>query len=104
MPSLACASATAARLAAQQRSSTLGGHSRPAQAAAAAPEAPGSCCAAAGKALPAVDARDAVYLLNPSGDLPATQSTFEGLFRQQRGWQVCRAGAQSASAAHLPYG
>ncbi len=70
MPNLACASATAARLAEQQLQCS---------AAAAVPEA---------KAVPKVDTRDAVYLLNPSGDLPATQATFEGLFRAQAGWQV----------------
>ncbi|KAK9822647.1 hypothetical protein WJX81_003434 [Elliptochloris bilobata] len=34
-----------------------------------------------------VDARKAVYLLNPSGDLPATQAAFEAWFAQQPGWQ-----------------
>lgn len=35
-----------------------------------------------------VDAHDAVYVLNPSGDLAHTQDTFQGLFQQQPGWQV----------------
>lgn len=35
-----------------------------------------------------VDPSEAVYLLNPSGDLPTTQATFEGYFAQQPGWQV----------------
>ena len=35
-----------------------------------------------------MDAHDAVYLLNPSGDLAHTQDTFQGLFQQQPGWQV----------------
>ena len=94
MPSLACASATAARQASQPRSSTPPAQQSP--VAEAASEAPGGCGAAAGEAMPkqatcpAVDARNAVYLLNPSGDLPATQATFESLFRQQHGWQVWR--------------
>ena len=37
-----------------------------------------------------MDARDAVYMLNPSGDLPHTQDTFLGFFQQQPGWQVIK--------------
>lgn len=36
----------------------------------------------------AVDASNAFYLLNPSGDLEATQASFEHWFRSQKGWQV----------------
>ena len=35
-----------------------------------------------------VNAHDAVFVLNPSGDLAHTQDTFQGLFEQQPGWQV----------------
>jgi hypothetical protein len=35
-----------------------------------------------------VDASNAFYLLNPSGDLEATQASFEHWFRSQKGWQV----------------
>lgn len=35
-----------------------------------------------------VDLRSTVYMLNPSGDLPATQAAFETLFRRQPDWQV----------------
>lgn len=35
-----------------------------------------------------VAAREAVYLLNPSGDLPATQAAFEAWFALQPGWQA----------------
>ncbi|GAQ80926.1 Regulator of spindle pole body duplication [Klebsormidium nitens] len=34
-----------------------------------------------------VDASNAFYLLNPSGDLEATQASFEQWFRSQKGWQ-----------------
>jgi len=68
-PSLACACATALR-------------SQSPAAAAADVEA-----ADEGHA---VDARDAVYMLNPSGDLLHTQDTFQDFFRQQAGWQVIR--------------
>ena len=68
-PSLACACATALR-----NQST----------------APGSGDSAAAAESRAVDARDAVYMLNPSGDLPHTQDTFQDFFRQQTGWQVTK--------------
>lgn len=35
-----------------------------------------------------VDLRSTVYMLNPSGDLSATQAAFETLFRRQPDWQV----------------
>ncbi len=93
MPSLACAAATALR--------------RPAApAAAAAPgtphgRRPGLRAPGAARPAPAgeraertaplrVNARAAVYLLNPSGDLPATQAAFEPWFRRQPGWQARR--------------
>ena len=66
-PSLACACATALRTVSN---------------------APGADDSAAPAESRAVDARDAVYMLNPSGDLPHTQDTFQDFFRQQRGWQV----------------
>ena len=34
-----------------------------------------------------VNVHDAVYVLNPSGDLAHTQDTFQVLFEQQLGWQ-----------------
>ena len=66
-PSLACACATALR----NSIPVAGGGER-----AAAAEERG------------VDARDAVYMLNPSGDLPHTQDTFQDFFLRQTGWQV----------------
>jgi hypothetical protein len=97
MPSLACAAASALR--------------RPAAPAAPAGDAAHRDCSpsrdpraglrapAAARPAPAgerakrgaplrVDAREAVYLLNPSGDLPATQAAFEPWFRRQPGWQA----------------
>jgi hypothetical protein len=36
----------------------------------------------------AVDMASTVYMLNPGGDLPATQAAFETLFTGQPQWQV----------------
>ncbi len=60
---------------------------------------PGSDDSAAATESRAVDARDAVYMLNPSGDLPHTQETFQDFFRQQTGWQV----TQQSTHVHRQY-
>ena len=36
--------------------------------------------------LPVMDPYNAFYLLNPSGDLSNTESTFEDWFKNQQGW------------------
>ena len=40
-----------------------------------------------------VDLASTFYALNPSGDLAATQATFQDWFSGMRGWQVGGAGA-----------
>ena len=49
-----------------------------------------------------VDAHDAVYVLNPSGDLAHTQDTFQGLFEQQPGWQVKAVASACSCDLHVP--
>ena len=46
-----------------------------------------------------MDPRDAVYMLNPSGDLLHTQETFQDLFQRQTGWQVRQLGHHVSLAA-----
>ena len=46
-----------------------------------------------------VNPRDAVYMLNPSGDLLHTQETFQDLFQRQAGWQVRHFGHHLSLAA-----
>ncbi len=94
MPSLACAAASALRRpAAPAGDAAPRGCSPPRdaraglRAPAAARPAPAGERAKRGAPL-RVDAREAVYLLNPSGDLPATQAAFEPWFRRQPGWQA----------------
>ena len=83
-PSLACACAIAAR--------TAVGCSPSANSAGATEKASSKAELAEqevhGGEEHSVDVHDAVYLLNPSGDLASTQSTFQQLFQQQEGWQV----------------
>ncbi|KAK9808987.1 hypothetical protein WJX72_007397 [[Myrmecia] bisecta] len=45
-----------------------------------------------------VDLGSTFYLLNPSGDLPSTQATFEAWFSGQPGWQGIAGAAPSAAA------
>ena len=71
MPSLACAAAAA----------VTGAHVPD-----AAPSRPAAAQVATKGAL--VDLRSTYYMVNPSGDLPATQATFQELFQKQAGWQV----------------
>ena len=82
-PSLACACAIAARNAVDSSPSLCAESSRQAGSEACSAE---QCSTHGPKA---VDVHDAVYMLNPSGDLAATQATFQEFFQQQPGWQVC---------------
>ncbi len=81
-PSLACACAIAARGCSPYADSS--GASEQAYSEAQCAEQPASC-----GPLSSVDVHDTVFMLNPSGDLASTQSTFQQLFQQQHGWQVC---------------
>lgn len=73
MPSLAAACAASAAQRAQARSAD-----EPSQ-----PDSSGPL------GCPKVDGDCTYYLVNPAGDLAATQITFEPWFRQLPGWQVC---------------
>lgn len=77
-PSLASACALAAR----------NGHETTPDAVMADIEPASSCQDGAVTCPKGIDVHNAVYLLNPSGDLTTTQATFEDLFKQQSGWQV----------------
>lgn len=78
MPSLACAAAAAAAL--PKHGS---GEQAPAGSAHAAENA---------GAATSVNLSSTFYMVNPSGDLPSTQASFQGWFQQQANWQVrqCR--------------
>jgi hypothetical protein len=45
---------------------------------------------------PALNLSSSFFLLNPDGDLPATQNSFEGWLRQELGLQVWRRPAHAA--------
>lgn len=85
MPALACASAAASM---RQHASSE------ANAASACSDA-----SAAGVSL-----RSTFYVVNPSGDLPSTQSTFEDWFHEQAGWQVVPPLAHVRAAATHTFG
>ena len=87
MPSLACAAASALRRPAAPAGDAAPRGCSPPRDARAGLRAPAGERAKRGAPL-RVDAREAVYLLNPSGDLPATQAAFEPWFRRQPGWQA----------------
>lgn len=111
MPNLACAAASALRRqAAPAPAASLGCDAE----AGLGSDAASGCCgmllgedkpvaemhagAAGGGVQPLhVDVREAVYLLNPSGDLPATQAAFEAWFGQQPGWQARALAPQQSS-------
>lgn len=98
MPSLACAATSA------QRASTRWGPPWVAGRRSALYNAPGSaarcpvCSCLASMLAPtltspllplrSVDLSSTFYALNPSGDLTATQSTFQDWFGGMRGWQA----------------
>ena len=77
MPSLACAAATCAGLAECNVAVDAGACEALAQASRTASEDH-----------PCIDLASTFYLINPSGDLPSTQATFQEWFQQQAGWQV----------------
>ncbi|CAL8470074.1 g9616 [Coccomyxa elongata] len=93
-PSLACACAIAARNAQDCTPSLFAYCSRQAGSEACIAEQRRS------DGPKAVDVHDAVYMLNPSGDLASTQATFQEFFQQQPGWQGT-AGAPGLPAAEL---
>ena len=43
-----------------------------------------------------------VYMVNPAGDLAATQATFEESFKQQQTWQVKQLVADFPAACQCP--
>ncbi|BDA44094.1 probable separin at C-terminar half [Coccomyxa sp. Obi] len=93
-PSLACACAIAARNAKD---------CTPSLCADSSWQASSDACSAEQHSIDgpkAVDVHDAVYMLNPSGDLASTQATFQEFFQQQPGWQGS-VGAPGLPAAEL---
>lgn len=86
MPSLACACAIAARNGSD--CSPLASDTSDSQQVSQEEPDNSQTAESSSQEAKLVDVHDTVYVLNPSGDLASTQSTFQHFFAQQRGWQV----------------